>query len=201
MSGVLQAVCTVLSVFGCGPKDVMVPIPQAPAYVGDVSAAKARMDVSAAEKLINDYRVRNGLGRVKLEPALMRIAQTQADAMAAQDHMSHDLPGLGGLKDRLRAGGYRSAVAAENLGAGYRTLGAAFVGWRESAGHRENLLRADVTQLGIALAQTPRGRFRVYWAMIVAAPSSKAQVSAVGRPDYPPGRLHQISIIGPQRHL
>ena len=67
MSGVLQAVCTVLPIFGCGPKDVMMPIPQTPAYVGDVSAAKARMDVAAAEKLINDYRVRNGLGRVKLE--------------------------------------------------------------------------------------------------------------------------------------
>jgi uncharacterized protein YkwD len=191
MGGVLQAVCTVLSVFGCGPKDVMVPIPQTPAYVGDVSAAKARIDVTAAEKLINDYRVRNGLGRVKLEPALMKIAQTQADAMAAQDHMSHDLPGLGGLKDRLQVGGYRSAVAAENLGAGYRTLGAAFVGWRESAGHRENLLRTDVTQLGIALAQTPRGRFRVYWAMIVAAPSNKAQVSAVVKPDYPSRRMAQ----------
>src|SRR5215203_5838701 len=88
MSGVLQAVCTVLSVFGCGPKDVMVPIPQTSAYVGDVSAAKARMDVAAAEKLINDYRIRNGLGRVKLEPSLTKISQTQADAMAAQDHFA-----------------------------------------------------------------------------------------------------------------
>lgn len=179
MSGVFQAVCAVLSVPGCGPKDVMVPIPQTAAYVGDVSTNKARVNATAAETLINDYRVRNGLGRVKLEPSLMKIAQTQADAMAAQDTMSHDLPGLGGLKERLRAGGYKSSVAAENLGAGYRSLGAAFVGWRGSAGHRENLLRADVTQLGIALAQTPRGRFKVYWAMVVAAPSAKRQVSDV----------------------
>jgi uncharacterized protein YkwD len=137
---------------------------------------------SNAERAVNQVAYHeelraSWLGRVKLEPLLMKIAQTQADAMAAQDTMSHDLPGLGGLKERLRAGDYKSSVAAENLGAGYRSLGAAFVGWRGSAGHRENLLRADVTQLGIALAQTPRGRFKVYWAMVVAAPSAKRQVS------------------------
>src|SRR5437773_40874 len=63
MSGVLQAVCAVLPVFGCAPKDVMVPIPQSPAYVGDVSAGTVRIDAAAAEKLINDYRTRDGLGR------------------------------------------------------------------------------------------------------------------------------------------
>jgi uncharacterized protein YkwD len=177
MSGVLQAVCTVLPVFGCQPKDAIVPIPQTPAYVADVSGGKSGIDAAAAEKLINDYRVRNGLGRVKLDPSLTRIAQAQATAMAAQDTMSHDLPGLGGLRDRLHAGGYRSAVAAENIGAGQRSLGAVFTSWRESRGHRENLLRADVTQLGIALARTPQGRYKVYWAMIVAAPSHKAQTS------------------------
>ena len=109
----------------------MAPIPQTAAYVGDLSTAKARIDATAAEKLINDYRVRNGLSRVKLEPRLMKIAQAQADAMAAQDRMSHDLPGLGGFKSRLHAGGYNAVVAAENLGAGHRSLGAAFVGWRE----------------------------------------------------------------------
>jgi len=173
MSGVFQAVCAVLPLFGCEPKDVMVPVPQSPAYATDVSAAKARIDAVAAEKLINEYRVQNGLQRVKLEPTLMKVAQRQAEAMAARDQMSHDLPGFGGLKTRLQAGGYNSTVAAENLGAGYRTLGSAFVGWRGSPGHRENLLRREVTQLGIALAQTPRGPYKVYWAMIVAAPSTK----------------------------
>src|SRR5919202_4302202 len=160
MRGVLQAVCAILPIFGCGPKDIMVPIPRTAAYVGDLSAGKARMDAAAAEKLINDYRARNGLAGVKLNPTLTKIAQLQADTMAARDQMSHDLPGLGGLGNRLGAGGYRSAVAAENLGAGYRTLGAAFVGWRGSPAHRENLLLRDVTDLGIALAHTPRGYYR-----------------------------------------
>ena len=176
MSGVLQTVCTVLSIF-CGPKDVMVPIPQIPAYVGDLSSAQARIDAVAAERLINAYRARNGLAGVKLNPTLTKIAQLQADAMAARDHMSHDLPGLGGLGNRLGAGGYRSVVAAENLGAGYRTLGAAFVGWRGSPAHRENLLLRDVTDLGIALAHTPRGYYRVYWAMVVAAPQANPQMA------------------------
>jgi uncharacterized protein YkwD len=175
LSGVLQAVCTVLPLVGCAPNDVMVPIPQAPAYVQDVRT-KRRIDAAAAERLINDYRVRNGVQRVKLEPMLVKLAQSQADAMAARDQMSHNLPGVGDLKSRLETSGYRASIAAENLGAGYRTLGEAFVGWRESSGHRENLLRDDVTQLGIALAQTPRGRFKAYWAMIVAAPGARGPV-------------------------
>ena len=191
MSGVLQAVCTVLPLFGCGPKDVMVPIPQSAAYVADLSTAKARVDASAAETLINNYRIRNGLPRVTLEPRLTKIAQAQADAMAAQDRMSHDLPGLGGFKSRLQAGGYKSVVAAENLGAGYRTLGAAFVGWRESPSHRKNLLLKDVTQLGIALAHTPRGRYKVYWAMVVAAPSTKPQMADMAMPGRPLGSSAQ----------
>ena len=77
----------------------------------------------------------------------------------------------------MGAGGYRSVVAAENLGAGYRTLGAAFVGWRGSPAHRENLLLRDVTDLGIALAHTPRGYYRVYWAMVVAAPQANPQMA------------------------
>ena len=188
MSGVLQSVCAVLPVF-CGAADDAVPIPQTAAYVGDLSAAKARVDAAAAEKLINDYRARNGLPGVRLDPVLMRIAQTQADAMAARDRMSHDLPGLGGLKGRLEAGGYRAGAAAENLGAGYRSLGAAFAGWRGSPAHRDNLLRKGVTQLGIALAHTPRGRFKVYWAMIVAAPGARPQVADMIRPDRPPGAM------------
>ena len=191
MGGVLQTVCAVLPIFGCGPKDVMVPIPRTSAYVGDLSAAKARVDAAAAEKLINDYRARNGLAGVKLDPVLMKIAQTQADAMAARDLMSHDLPGLGGLKGRLQAGGYQAGLAAENLGAGYRTLGAAFAGWRGSPAHRENLLRKGVTRLGIALAHTPRGRFKVYWAMIVAAPGGRPQVAGMIGPDRLPGRTAQ----------
>ena len=191
MSGVLQTVCAVLPIFGCGPKDVMVPIPRTAAYVGDLSAGKTRMDAAAAEKLINDYRARNGLAGVKVDPTLTKIAQIQADAMAARDLMSHDLPGLGGLRGRLQAGGYRAGAAAENLGAGYRTLGAAFTGWRGSPSHRANLLRKGVTQLGIALARTPRGRFKVYWAMIVAAPDLRVQAAEMMQPDRPPGRAAQ----------
>jgi len=41
-----KAVCAVLSVLGCGPKDVMVPIPQTAAYVGDVSTGKARVNAT-----------------------------------------------------------------------------------------------------------------------------------------------------------
>ena len=88
----------------------MVPIPQAPAYVQDVGINR-RIDAAAAERLINDYRVRNGVQRVKLEPMLVRLAQSQADAMATRDQMSHNLPGVGDLKSRLETGGYHAGCS------------------------------------------------------------------------------------------
>ena len=48
-----------------------------------------------------------------------------------------------------------------------------------------------MTQLGIALARTPRGRFKVYWAMIVAAPDLRVQAAEMMQPDRPPGRAAQ----------
>jgi len=39
--------------------------------------------------------------------------------------------------------------------------------WEGSAGHRENLLRAEVTAIGVAMAKNSSGR--PYWTLVLGA--------------------------------
>jgi uncharacterized protein YkwD len=63
--------------------------------------------------------------------------------------------------------------AAENIGAGYHTLAEAFSGWRDSKSHNANMLLAGATRMGIAAVYTPKSKYKVYWALILAEPDDK----------------------------
>ena len=52
------------------------------------------------------------------------------------------------------------------------TLAEAFSGWRDSPPHRANMLLKDATQMGIAAAYAPGSKYKVFWALILAAPSA-----------------------------
>lgn len=120
--------------------------------------------------LTSRFRAANGLGPVTLDARLSRAAADQALAMARHDDLSHSIGWGNALPARLAAVGYDWEVTAENIGMGYRTLAAAFDGWVGSAGHRANLLKPGVTQVGFGAAEAPASRSRFYWAMILAAP-------------------------------
>jgi uncharacterized protein YkwD len=108
---------------------------------------------------------------VRLDPALMAMAQRQADAMIAHNALSHDV--AGDFTARVLASGLDTPRAAENLGGGYYSTEEAFTGWRNSSEHNANLLMPQATRFGIALAKDPRTTLRAYWAMELAAEPEK----------------------------
>ena len=132
----------------------------------------ARLDPAAAQELISSYRARHGLPAVSIDPTLTAIAEAQARAMASADRLSHALPGRGDVMQRLRAGGFHTAVAAENVGAGHHTLAEAFGSWQGSRSHDANMLLESATRMGIAIAHAPRSKYKVYWALVLAAPDT-----------------------------
>ena len=127
-------------------------------------------DGSLGVALTSRYRAENGLGPVTLDARMSRAAAAQALEMARHDALSHSIGWGNALPARLAAVDYDWEVTAENIGMGYRTLQAAFDGWVGSAGHRANLLKPGVTQVGFGAAEAPASRSRFYWAMILAAP-------------------------------
>ncbi len=136
---------------------------QTPSFYASMANSGAVVDAGMARDMISAYRRNNGLGALVLDPELQASAQAEANAMAAADKPSS----AEAFKGRLSSVGFLSPAA--NLSAGYHTLAEAFSGWRESPQHNRVLLDPKATRIGIATAYTPNSKYKVYWAMAVAA--------------------------------
>lgn len=147
------------------------------------AARPGTVDAEAAARLISRYRADHGLKPLKLDPTLMTLAAEHARRMASMDRMSHSLPGEGAFAQRIAAGGFRASMAAENVAAGQKTLSEVFEAWRKSPGHNANLLLANVSLMGIAVAVQPGGRYHTYWALEVG----ERYVPPAGGPGQGPG--------------
>ena len=142
-----------------------------PSFYRNLAQPGAELDAAAAASMISGYRANNGLPVVTLDPELMRLAQTQADTMAKRDKLDHSVGKP--FTVRIKQSGYDAKEAAENISAGYHTLAEAFSGWRDSPPHRANMLLKGATRIGIAAVYTPRSKYKVYWALILAQPDEK----------------------------
>lgn len=142
--------------------------PSDPSFYQTMAAAGAKLDAAMAASMISGYRANNGLSAVAIDPQLMKLAQAQASAMAGRDKLDHNV--VGDFGDRLRSSGYDARIGVENIGAGYHTLAQAFSGWRDSPPHRKNMLLPGATHIGIATAYAPQSKYKVFWALILAAP-------------------------------
>jgi uncharacterized protein YkwD len=125
--------------------------------------------------LISHFRLAHGESKVTIDPVLNRIAQEQAQAMAAQDTMGHAV--LRPFSDRVA--NLNAERAAENLAQGDDTFSKALDQWIGSYGHRSNLLMHEATRVGIASARSKSGE--IYWAMVIAGPEPKREGSDKGR--------------------
>jgi uncharacterized protein YkwD len=140
---------------------------ETPAMYVNMAEPGARLDPVAAASMISQYRANNGLGGVEVDPELTRLAEAQAQAMAAKNKLDHDVKAP--LAQRLNGSGYPAVVAVENVSAGYHTLAEAFSGWRDSPPHRANMLKSGVTKLGIAASYAPNTKYKVFWTLIMAS--------------------------------
>jgi uncharacterized protein YkwD len=147
------------------------PMMSDPSFYQKLTTVDAKVDSKMAASMISGYRANNGLPAVTIDPALMKMAEEQARAMAARDKLDHSVTRE--FSDRLRTQGYNARAAAENISAGYHTLAEAFSGWRDSPPHRQNMLLGGATRMGIAAVQAPKSKFKVYWALIIAQPDEK----------------------------
>ena len=127
------------------------------------AASKVHVDPAAAAAMISQYRKTYALGAVTPDPTLQKLAQAQADAMAAHNVLSHDIDG--DLTQRFDAAHLVRATAVENVSAGYFSLADVIAGWRKSPPHNANLLSPKMQHLGIATAYAPGTRYLVYWAL------------------------------------
>ena len=141
--------------------------PAQPSFYVSMADAGTTVDAAAAASMISGYRGNNGLGAVAVDADLMRMAMDHARIMAAKDKV--DRAAGREFTGRLTAAGFDSKIAVENVSAGYHTLAEAFSGWRDSPPHRANMLTGGVNRLGIAAVYAPQSKYKVFWALIMAA--------------------------------
>jgi uncharacterized protein YkwD len=161
------AIIGLLALAGCA-QDVAI---EQPTMYLSMANGGARLDPEAAASMISLYRQNNGLGAVAVDPELMKLAESQSQAMASHNKLDHDVKAP--LARRLSASGYPATLAVENVSAGYHTLAEAFSGWRDSPPHRANMLKNGVTNLGIAASYAPNTKYKVFWTMILASSEAR----------------------------
>jgi uncharacterized protein YkwD len=120
--------------------------------------------------LTNRERERADLTPLRLNPALARAAQLQAEQMAAAGKLSHSVSGsrYPTLASRLELVGYVARSSGENVAEGYTSGAALMAGWMTSAPHRANILSARYTETGVGMARSKSGR--TYSAQVFGRP-------------------------------
>jgi hypothetical protein len=102
--------------------------------------------------LANQERVTIGLAPLKWDDALANAAERHAGRMAANGSLSHQYPGEADLPQRFGAAGARFSAVAENV-AFSGTADSIHGQWMHSAGHRANILDANMTELGVGVVK------------------------------------------------
>lgn len=125
--------------------------------------AASQPAVQRVFELMNEERAKVGLPPLRLAEKLCVTARWHAMDMAANDYFEHvDRHGRTPGK-RLSSFGYRYAYCGQNIAAGQRTPEEVVRAWMESPAHRDNILRSQFTEVGIALANNRNSRFGTYW--------------------------------------
>ncbi|MGL4325556.1 MAG: CAP domain-containing protein [Beijerinckiaceae bacterium] len=135
-----------------------------PARTQPTQRASAGSDTALVAQMVSQHRAANGFSAVQLDSRLVRLAQSQADAMAQRTSMSHDVSG--DFDARMSGAGVRG-WSAENIAAGYNSVIEVFSNWQVSDKHNANMLHPHMRKIGLARSVGSDGR--VYWAMVLAS--------------------------------
>ena len=98
---------------------------------------------------VNAYRAQYRLPPMQLDETLCTVAQVKAEDMHDEGYFSHESPTYGSPFDLMHLYGVDYTGAAENIAYGYSTVQEVMAAWMNSEGHRENILNAAFTRLGV----------------------------------------------------
>jgi uncharacterized protein YkwD len=82
------AIIGLLALGGCAGETPMI---EQPTMYLSMANGGATLDPKAAASMISLYRQNNGLGAVAVDPELMKLAESQSQAMASRNKLDHDV--------------------------------------------------------------------------------------------------------------
>lgn len=131
------------------------------------SAVADKSDLSVLAKLnfyaVNGVRGVNGVKPLQWSDAGMKSALAHSKDMAARNYFDHRSLDGTEFSDRLDQMGIDWRACGENIDCGYRDPFSALNGWYNStAGHRDNMLSARFTYLGVGFAYGENSDYKYY---------------------------------------
>jgi uncharacterized protein YkwD len=127
----------------------------------------------------NDLRRAEDRAPAASDGKLSSAARDFASFMARSDRYGHEADGKTPAQ-RAQEHGYAYCVILENIAALYSSegfgteelAGRVMQGWKQSQGHRKNMVDAEVTDVGVAIAQSEKSR-TYYAVQLLGRPHSK----------------------------
>jgi uncharacterized protein YkwD len=141
-----------------------------------------RLVRQAFVKQLNAFRSANGKAEVSVSTPLTKASVAHAEDMAARGYFDHSSPGGETVEDRLEAEGRLCSRPGENIaqtwwresvrgpGPDYidsdqKLAEALLAQWQNSPGHRDIMLQAGATDVGLGLAMSDDGK--IYATMVI----------------------------------
>jgi len=139
-----------------------------------------RQVVKEIVRKTNEFRREQERKPVTENGKLMETARYFADYMARTDTYGHTADGKRPAQ-RAKEHGYEYCIVLENIAYEYNSEGFTtdtlakgfFEGWKHSPGHRRNMLDADVSETGVAVARSARTGY-YYTVQMFGRPRSQA---------------------------
>lgn len=123
-----------------------------PPLRGPVVEIPSYLTVSGTVVETNIRREKGGLPALAVNEKLNKSAQMKVDDMFNKQYFAHESPEGEGLGDLANAVGYEYLMVGENLALGNYENDAILVdAWMNSPGHRENIMHAKYTEIGVAV--------------------------------------------------
>ena len=117
----------------------------------------ASQSVSEFEKqvvdLTNAERTKAGLKPLEIHSPLMAVAHAKSADMAKNNYFSHTSPTFGSPFDQIKSAGISYRSAGENIAQGQRTPQQVVQAWMDSPGHRQNIMNANYTHIGVGFVE------------------------------------------------
>jgi len=130
----------------------------APALPGGVVLGYAS-SISADQvvQMTNTERAKLGLGALSTNAALNQAATAKAAHMFQNDYWAHIAPDGTSPWTFIKNAGYRYTIAGENLARDFEDSGSMMTAWMNSPTHRENIVNAKFSQIGVAVVNGTLG--------------------------------------------
>ena len=119
---------------------------------GRAPSPPVRLSVETLIADMNRERAANGLAPLRLNNLLALAAEDRLHDLFAKHYFEHVSPDGIDPFSWVDKRGYRYTEVGENLAVGYNTSALVVDGWMNSPAHRENVLKREFDEIGIAIS-------------------------------------------------